>query len=45
MTEVTSSLYDLIGGEAGLRSLVDRFYDLLDSSPEAKDIRALHQKV
>ncbi len=44
MTELKSSLYDLIGGEAGLRSLVDRFYDLLDSSPEAKDIRALHPK-
>jgi hemoglobin len=36
------SLYDLIGGETGLRALVERFYDLMDSSPEAKDIRALH---
>jgi hemoglobin len=39
-----NSLYDLIGGETGLRSLVDRFYDLMDSSPEAKDIRAFHAK-
>jgi len=38
------SLYKLIGGEAGLRSLVDRFYDLLDTSPEAATIRALHPK-
>jgi hemoglobin len=39
-----NSLYDLIGGETGLRSLVDRFYDLMDSLPEAKDIRAFHAK-
>ncbi len=38
------SLYDLVGGAAGLRSLVDRFYDLLDVSPEAAQIRALHPK-
>lgn len=37
-----NSLYDLMGGETGVRTLVDRFYDLMDSSPEAKDIRALH---
>jgi hemoglobin len=39
-----NSLYELIGGETGLRSLVNRFYDLMDSSPEAKDIRAFHAK-
>jgi hemoglobin len=37
-----NSLYDLMGGETGVRALVDRFYDLMDSSAEAKDIRALH---
>ncbi len=37
-----SSLYSLMGGEAGVRALVDRFYDVMDSSPEAKDVRALH---
>ncbi|KAA0272023.1 MAG: globin [Chloroflexi bacterium] len=36
------SLYQLLGGENGVRALVDRFYDLMDTSPEAKDIRALH---
>lgn len=36
------SLYEYLGGETGVRALVDRFYDLMDSSPEAKDIRALH---
>lgn len=38
----TQSLYELLGGEMGVRALVDRFYDLMDSAPEAKDIRALH---
>ncbi|MBE0671730.1 MAG: group II truncated hemoglobin [Anaerolineales bacterium] len=37
-----NSLYDLMGGETGVRALVERFYDLMDSSPEAKDVRALH---
>jgi len=31
-----------VGGEQGLRSLVDRFYDLMDSAPEASTIRAFH---
>jgi hemoglobin len=45
MTEMNlNSLYDLIGGEAKLRALVDRFYDIMDLSPEAKDIRAYHAK-
>ena len=35
-------LYELLGGETGVRALVDRFYDLMDSSLEAKDVRALH---
>jgi hemoglobin len=35
-------LYELLGGETGLRSLVDRFYDLMESSPEAAKIRAFH---
>ena len=34
--------YEQIGGEAGVRKLVDRFYDLMDSEPEAAGIRALH---
>ena len=42
MTETNPSLYELLGGETGVRALVDRFYDIMDSSPEAKDIRALH---
>ncbi|TAL00701.1 MAG: globin [Rhodospirillaceae bacterium] len=34
--------YDMIGGEAGVRRLVDRFYDIMDSEPEATAIRAMH---
>ncbi|MGD8870530.1 MAG: group II truncated hemoglobin [Gemmatimonadota bacterium] len=34
--------FELIGGEEGVRRLVDRFYDVMDSAPEAEGIRALH---
>ena len=34
--------YEQLGGEAGIRSLVDRFYDLMDTAPEATNVRALH---
>jgi hemoglobin len=44
MADSELSLYQMIGGEEGLRSLVNRFYDLMDSSEEAKNIRSLHAK-
>ncbi len=44
MDESQHSLYELLGGETGVRTLVDRFYDLMDSSPEAAQIRAIHPK-
>ena len=44
MTNPEATLYELIGGETGLRALVERFYNLLDTSPEAAQIRALHPK-
>ena len=44
MTDFEASLYEMLGGETGLRSLIDRFYDLMDSSPEAAKIRAFHAK-
>src|SRR5919107_4089428 len=34
--------YELLGGDAGVRRLVDRFYDLMDTAPEAATIRKLH---
>lgn len=36
------SHYEQIGGEAGIRQLVNRFYDLMDTAPEAATVRALH---
>jgi hemoglobin len=44
MTDVEPSLYEMLGGEKGLRSLVDRFYDLMDYSPEAEKIRSFHAR-
>lgn len=40
--ESTRTHYDALGGEDGLRRLVDRFYDLMDTSAEAVHVRALH---
>jgi hemoglobin len=34
--------YDLIGGEAGVHRLVDRFYQLMDELPEAFAVRKIH---
>jgi len=34
--------YDRIGGAAGVRRLVDRFYALMDTLPEAAACRAIH---
>ena len=36
------SPYALIGGDAGVRSLVERFYDLMDLEPAFAGIRRLH---
>lgn len=34
--------YEALGGESAVRSLVDRFYDLMDLEPAYAGIRALH---
>lgn len=34
--------YDMIGGEDVLRRVVDRFYEIMDTDPEAATIRAMH---
>lgn len=36
------SAYELLGGEKALRALVSRFYGLMDTRPEATEIRAMH---
>lgn len=38
----THTPYEQLGGEAGLKALVDRFYELMDTLPEAYEIRKLH---
>ncbi|WP_439401712.1 group II truncated hemoglobin [Bradyrhizobium sp. DASA03068] len=44
MTDTTTviSMFERIGGRATIDALVDRFYDRMDSLPEAKIIRAMH---
>ncbi|MCD9229511.1 group II truncated hemoglobin [Ralstonia pseudosolanacearum] len=34
--------FDLLGGEARVRELADRFYDLMDLEPAFAELRALH---
>jgi len=36
--------YERIGGKEGVRRLVDRFYDLMDSKAEVAGIRKMHAK-
>jgi hemoglobin len=40
--ERAASAFDLVGGEPGVRALVDRFYDLMELEPAYAGIRALH---
>ena len=44
MSETTSSqtVYEAIGGESGVRALVDRFYDQMDREPSVRALRDLH---
>lgn len=41
-TTKTPTPYEALGGEIGLRQLVHRFYQLMDTLPEAWEIRRLH---
>jgi hemoglobin len=40
--DVAATPYALLGGDAGVRALVDRFYDLMDREPRYAVIRRLH---
>jgi hemoglobin len=40
--DAASSGYVLLGGDAGVRGLVDRFYDLMELEPAYAGIRRLH---
>ncbi len=43
MSADETTFYDALGGEAVLRRLVHRFYEVMDTDPRAAGIRALHQ--
>jgi hemoglobin len=34
--------YELLGGAEPLRRLIDRFYDVMDEDPQARELRAMH---
>jgi hemoglobin len=38
----TQSAFDLIGGEEGVRAMVERFYDLMDLDEDLAELRATH---
>ena len=42
MTTPAKTPYELLGAADGVRTLVERFYRLMDTLPEAARIRALH---
>ena len=42
MTDETITLYEAIGGDATVRALTRRFYDLMDTLPQAARCRAIH---
>jgi len=35
-------LYDRVGGETGLRALVETFYDIVEFEPEGRELHLLH---
>ena len=41
-TPPAATPFERLGGERGVRALVDRFYDLMDLEPAAAGLRALH---
>lgn len=42
MSEETITLYEAIGGDPTVKALAHRFYELMDSLPEAARCRAIH---
>lgn len=40
--EQTTTTYDKIGGEATVGKLCDRFYELMNTIPQFKELRAMH---
>lgn len=44
MTDTINTPYEAMGGEQKVRQLVERFYELMDTLPEAYEIRKMHPK-
>jgi hemoglobin len=42
VTEKVTTLYEAIGGDPVVRALTHRFYELMDTLPEARNVRAVH---
>lgn len=42
MDQKQQTPYELLGGETVLRNLVKRFYEIMDTLPEAKPLRDIH---
>lgn len=40
----TELLYDRVGGEAGIRALVETFYDIIEKEPEGQVLHLLHMR-
>ena len=40
--EDATTAYAMLGGDAGIRALVDRFYDLMELDPAYAELRAVH---
>lgn len=41
-TNEPASQYQQLGGEQGVRAMAERFYDIMESDPRARDLLALH---
>ncbi|RUO26955.1 hemoglobin-like oxygen-binding protein [Aliidiomarina minuta] len=41
-TTATPSQYQQLGGEKAVRAMAERFYDIMQSDPEASDLLAIH---
>jgi len=42
MNTTAATPYEALGGEAGIKRLVHRFYELMDELPEAYGVRQMH---
>ena len=38
----SQTFFQVLGGEANIRALVEKFYDVMDTDPKAAGIRAMH---